>query len=318
MSLYPPLEPYSSEFLPVSEVHTLFVAQYGNPNGSPVVCIHGGPGAGLDVEDAQRFNPNKYRVILYDQRGSGKSTPASCLEDNTTTHLIDDLEFIKKHLKVDGTWHVFGWSWGTTLALAYAQAHPASVKSLVLRGIFTFHQSEVDFLYQGPGANFFFPDEWEKYLAPIPEDERGDMIKAYHKRLTGVDPRIRDIAGQAWSRWELAISRLYVDPEYIAQADKPGFADAFARIECHYMMALGFFPQGSLTAKESIDKIRNIPTIIIHGRYDSVCSLSAAWNLFKQFPEAEMVIVPDAGHSALDPGMQKALLEATDKFSTLP
>ncbi|KAM0754541.1 proline iminopeptidase [Meredithblackwellia eburnea MCA 4105] len=317
MSLYPVIKPYKTEFLKVSDVHNISISQYGNPTGKPVVFVHGGPGGGCDDKDARRFNPDKYRIVLFDQRGSGKSTPPSSLVDNTTQHLIDDIEKIREHLQIGDKWHVFGGSWGSTLSLAYAQAHPDRIKSLTLRGIFTLRKCELDFFYQGPGTSFLFPDQWDEYIAVIPEEERGDMVKAYYKRLTGTDEKVRAEAGRAWSRWEMATSRLHVDPEYIARADEPGFADAFARIESHYFVNAGFMPDGELLKKENIDKIRHIPTVIVQGRYDVVCPATTAWELHKQFPEAEFIIIPDAGHSAIEAGTEKELVKATDKFADL-
>ncbi|KAK4058428.1 hypothetical protein OIO90_000586 [Microbotryomycetes sp. JL221] len=304
--------------LPVSDVHTISVKQYGRQQGTGpnVVFVHGGPGGGCDDKDAQRFDPAVYHIVLFDQRGSGDSTPPSCLQDNTTQHLIQDMETIRKHLGID-KWHVFGGSWGSTLSLAYAQAHPQSVISLTLRGIFTLRRAELEFFYQGPGTNFLFPDYWQDYLAPIPEAERGDMISAYYKRLTGTDERARAEAGRAWSTWEMATSRLHVDPAYIKRAEAPGFADAFARIESHYFVNGGFLPEGHLLEKENIDKIRHIPTTIVQGRYDVVCPFKTAWDLHQAFPEAEFVIVPDAGHSAVEAGTEKALIEATNKYAKL-
>ncbi|SGY47913.1 BQ5605_C001g00590 [Microbotryum silenes-dioicae] len=317
MTAYPSIQAYKSEMLDVDDTHSISIRQYGNPQGVPVVHIHGGPGGACSDRDATRFSPSTYRIVLFDQRGCGESTPPSCLKDNTTQHLIEDIETIRKHLGVGESWHVFGGSWGSTLSLAYAQAHPKSVKSLTLRGIFTLRKEELDFFYQGPGTSFLFPEYWDEYVSVIPEAERGDMVKAYHNRLTGDDEEERAKAGKAWSTWEMSTSRLRVDPDYIKKADAPGFADAFARIESHYFVNEGFLPQGELLKKENIDKIRHIPTVIVQGRYDCVCPIKTSWDLHKAFPEAEYIVVPDAGHSAIEEGIEKALLEATDKFSKL-
>ncbi|ORY79372.1 Alpha/Beta hydrolase protein [Leucosporidium creatinivorum] len=317
MSLFPPIKPYKTEMLSVSEIHTISIKQYGTAQGAPVLFVHGGPGGGTDDRDAQRFDPEAYRIVLFDQRGSGDSTPASCLTDNTTAHLIEDMEKIREHLQIGDSWHVFGGSWGSTLSLAYAQAHPKAVKSLTLRGIFTLRKEELDFFYQGPGTSFLFPDYWDEFLAPIPEAERGDMVAAYYKRLTGDDEKVRAEAGRAWSTWEMATSRLIVDPNYIKKADAPGFADAFARIESHYFVNEGFMPQGELLKKENIDKIRHIPTVIVQGRYDVVCPMTTAWQLHKAFPEAEFIVIPDAGHSAIEAGTEAALVKATNSFAKL-
>ncbi|GAA5949724.1 hypothetical protein JCM21900_003272 [Sporobolomyces salmonicolor] len=319
MSLvFPEIKPYKAEMLPVSSIHTLSVKQYGNPQGKPVVFVHGGPGGGCDDRDARRFDPAKYHIVLFDQRGSGNSTPAACIEENTTQLLVEDIETIRKHvLGEDDAWHVFGGSWGSTLSLAYAQAYPERVKSLTLRGIFTLRRAELEFFYQGPGTNFLFPDYWDEYLAPIPPSERHDMILAYYKRLTSPDTAIRAEAGRAWSRWEMATSRLQVDPKYLARADEPGFADAFARIECHYFVNKGFFPDGHLLEPSQIAKIRHIPTVIVQGRYDVICPATTAWELHKAFPEAKFVLVPDAGHSAMEAGIERALIEATEEFAKI-
>ncbi|GAA6043908.1 hypothetical protein JCM8097_004102 [Rhodosporidiobolus ruineniae] len=315
MSLYPPIQPFKSEFLDRGK-HRISVRQYGKQDGQPVFFIHGGPGGGCDARDAQRFNPDVYRIILHDQRGSGDSTPPASLEDNTTAHLISDIEAIRTHLAVDQA-HVFGGSWGSTLALAYAQAHPDRVKSLTLRGIFTLRRKELEFFYQGPGTSFIFPEYWDEYLKPIPESERGDMISAYYKRLTSPDDAVRAEAGRAWTLWEMATSRLHVNEEYLKKADEPGFADAFARIEAHYFVNGGFMAEGQLLAQENVDKIRHIPTVIVQGRYDMVCPAKSAYELHKAFPEAKFVLIPDAGHSAMEAGTEKALVEATDAFAKL-
>ncbi|GAA5950028.1 hypothetical protein JCM3765_004169 [Sporobolomyces pararoseus] len=315
-SLFAPIEPFKTEMFPVSDVHTLSIKQYGNKDGNPVVFVHGGPGGGCDAKDARRFDPQHYRIVLFDQRASGDSTPLACLEDNTTPHLIEDMEKIREHLGID-KWHVFGGSWGSTLSLAYAQEHPSRVKSLVLRGIFTLRKSELDFFYQSPGTSDLFPEYWDDYVKPIPESERGDMVSAYYKRLTSEDPKIRAEAGRAWSRWEMATSRIEIDDDYLKRADEPGFADAFARIECHYFINKGFFPKdGYLLSESQISKIRHIPTIIIQGRYDLVCPPKSAWDLHKAFPEAKFQIVT-AGHSSAETEIEKKLIEATEEFKKL-
>ncbi|GAA5943062.1 hypothetical protein JCM3775_000632, partial [Rhodotorula graminis] len=269
MSLYPPIKPFKTELLPVSKSnqisHKISVKQYGKEGGKPVLFVHGGPGGGCDAKDARRFNPDVYQIILVDQRGSGDSLPPAELEGNDTWALVADFEKVREHVKVD-KWHVFGGSWGSTLSLAYAQTHPDRVKSLTLRGIFTLRRDELDFFYQGPGTSFLFPDFWEEYLAPIPEEERVDMVQAYYKRLTSPDAAVRAQAGRAWSRWEMATSRLAVDEEYLSRADDAAFADAFARIEAHYFVNKGFFERdGWLLEKAQIDRIRHIPARIVQG-----------------------------------------------------
>jgi len=313
--LYPSIKPFKEEYLDVSDVHKLYLAQYGKPDGKPVVFLHGGPGGGTDETDARRFDPKKYRIVLFDQRGSGKSKPTSELENNTTWDLVSDIEKIRNHLQIP-KWHVFGGSWGSTLALAYAQKHPEPVMSLVLRGIFTLRRSELEFFYQGPGTNFYFPDSWDKYIEVIPEEQRDDVIKAFYKSLTGPQPE-RGRAAAAWSRWEMATSRLFVSEEMLSKAADDEWADVFARIEAHYFVNAGFMREGQLLEKAEIDKIRHIPATIIQGRYDSVCPAKTAWDLHKAWPEAKFMMVDDAGHSAKEAGTQTALLDATDAYADL-
>lgn len=295
--------------------HSVYVAQYGKPDGKPVVFIHGGPGGGTADSDATFFDPEVYRVILFDQRGSGKSKPPSELEDNTTPHLVADIEKIRKHLQIE-RWHVFGGSWGSTLSLAYAQSHPQPVVSLTMRGIFTLRRSELEFFYQGPGTGYLFPDYWDEYISVIPEEERGDVIAAYYKRLTG-DPEERKKAGTAWTKWEMATSHLHVSEEKIKQASNDKFADAFARIEAHYFVNGGFMREGQLLEKAEIDKIRHIPCTIVQGRYDVVCPAKTAWDLHQAWPESKLVFIPDAGHNAKEPGIMDALLNTVAGYASL-
>jgi len=313
--MYPLITPYETGNLKVSDIHTLYYEVSGNKEGSPVVFLHGGPGGGTDEKDRSFFDPQKYKIILFDQRGAGKSTPSACLEENTTWDLVKDTERLREKLKID-KWHVFGGSWGSTLSLAYAQAHPGRVKSLVLRGIFTLRKSELNFFYQN-GASHLFPEAWEEYIAPIPEAERQDMILAYHAQLNSVDDQTRISAAKAWAKWEMATSKLFVDPEHIAEADKDEFANAFARIENHYFINDGFMRDGQLLEKQEIDKIRHIPTIVVQGRYDVVCPATTAHALKKVWPEITLHIVPDAGHSSHEPGTVKLLIQATDQFADL-
>lgn len=313
--LYPKIKPYKEEHLEVSDLHKLYLAQYGNPQGKPVVFLHGGPGGGTSDTDARRFDPKQYRIVLFDQRGSGKSKPSSELKDNTTWDLVEDIEKIRKYLQIE-RWHVFGGSWGSTLSLAYAQTHPKPVVSLTLRGIFALRREELLFFYQGPGTSFYFPESFDEYISVIPEEERGDVIKAFYKRLTGPQPE-RSKAAAAWSKWEMATSRLFVSQEMLAKADDDEFADVFARIEAHYFVNVGFMREGQLLEKAEIDKIRHIPCTIIQGRYDSVCPAKTAWDLHKVFPEANFTIIDDAGHSANENGIQKALLDTTDRYAEL-
>jgi len=312
--LYPEIIPYRSEKLKVSEKHDLYFEECGNPNGKPVVFLHGGPGAGCSASHRRFFDPRRYRIILFDQRGCGRSTPHASLDENTTWDLVEDIEKIRKHLGVE-QWQVFGGSWGSTLALAYAETHPSRVTELVLRGIFSLRQRELKWFYQD-GASYLFPDAWENYLAVIPEAERGDLVMAYHKRLTSEDSAMRLRAAKAWAKWELSTSGLIVGEESIREAERDEFALAFSRIECHYFVNRGFFEQDDFLIS-NIQKIKHIPTVIVQGRYDVVCPMDTAWALHRAWPEADFVIVPDAGHSAFEVGISRALIAATDKFSDL-
>ncbi|MDQ3755670.1 MAG: prolyl aminopeptidase [Acidobacteriota bacterium] len=308
---YPPIEPYDQNMLPVSPMHTLYYEQCGNADGLPVVFLHGGPGGGVDPAYRRFFDPSAYRIVLFDQRGSGKSTPHASLEDNTTWHLVADIEKLREHLGIE-SWVVFGGSWGSTLALAYAQTHPEKVRALVLRGIFLCRPQEIQWFYQ-EGASAIYPDVWEQFLAVIPEAERGNMLSAYHRRLTSDDEATRIEAARAWSIWEASTSKLFPDPNLIDHFSDPHFAVAFARIECHYFMNNAFFETDNYLI-ESIEKIRHIPAVIVQGRYDVVCPMMSAWDLHRAWPEADFQVSADAGHSALEPGNRSALVEATDRF----
>ncbi|TFK40423.1 proline iminopeptidase [Crucibulum laeve] len=313
--MYPAIEPFQTGTLKVSDIHILYYELSGNKEGTPVIFLHGGPGGGVDAKDRCFFNPQKYKIILLDQRGSGKSTPSACLEENTTWDLVKDIEKLRELLKID-RWHVFGGSWGSTLSLAYAQSHPDRVKTLVLRGIFTLRKSELRFFYQD-GASHLFPEAWEEYVAPIPESERQDMVLAYHAQLNSADEETRIKAAKAWAKWEMSTSKLFVDPAHIAHADDDQFANAFARIENHYFVNEGFMRDGQLLEKQEIDKIRHIPTVVVQGRYDVVCPATTAYALKKVFSELELHIVPDAGHSSRENGIAKLLVDATNKFADL-
>ena len=313
-TLYPPIEPYEQGRLRVSPVHELYYEQCGNPDGLPVVFLHGGPGGGTTPDYRRFFDPTTYHIVLFDQRGSGQSTPHASLEENTTWHLVSDIERLREHLGV-GSWVVFGGSWGSTLALAYAQTHPERARALVLRGIFLCRPKEIQWFYQ-EGASAIFPDVWEQYVAVIPEAERGDMVGAYHRRLTSDDEAVRLEAARAWSVWEGSTSKLFLDPDFIQRFGDPEFALAFARIECHYFMNDAFFETDNYLI-ENVDKIRGVPAVIVQGRYDVVCPMMSAWELHRAWPEAELKVVPDAGHSALEPGITGALVEATDRFRNL-
>ncbi|MEP6568324.1 MAG: prolyl aminopeptidase [Acidobacteriota bacterium] len=310
-TLYDPIEPFDTGRLPVSPVHQLYYEQCGNPNGKPVVFLHGGPGGGISSDYRRYFDPKVYRVVLFDQRGAGKSTPHASLEENTTWHLVADIERLREHLSIR-TWQVFGGSWGSTLALAYAETHPDRVAQLVLRGIFLCRPKEIAWFYQA-GASAIFPDVWEEYLKVIPESERGDMVSAYHRRLTSDNDAARLEAARAWSIWEGSTSKLFFDPSMIEKFADPEFALAFARIECHYFMNNAFFSSDNYLI-ENVGRIRSIPAVIVQGRYDVVCPIMSAWDLHRAWPEAQLDIIPDAGHSISEPGIIDALVSATDRF----
>jgi proline iminopeptidase len=310
--LYPPIEPRITGMLPVSPLHTLYYEESGNPAGFPVVFVHGGPGAGTDPAHRRFFAPDRYRIILFDQRGSGRSTPHAELRENTTWDLVADMEKLRAHLGIS-RWAVFGGSWGSTLALAYAETHPEVVTGLVLRGIFLLRDSEIDWFYQG-GADMLFPDAWQDYLAPIPPEERGDLVTAYYKRLTSDDMEVRLAAARAWSIWEGRTSKLIVSEEMVQKFDEPAFALAFARIECHYFIHRGFFGRDDHLLHYA-SRLRDIPGYIVQGRYDVVCPMRSAWDLHHAWPEARLTIVPDAGHSAFETGIELALLDATDDLA---
>jgi proline iminopeptidase len=312
--LYPPLRPYQRGRLRVSPVHELYYEQSGNPEGKPVVFLHGGPGGGTDARMRRFFDPRRYRIVLFDQRGCGRSTPAASLQDNTTWHLVDDIEKLRVELGIE-RWQVFGGSWGSTLALAYAQMFPSAVTELVLRGIFLLRRSELEWFYQSPqGAASLFPDLWEDFVAPIPANERADMIRAYYHRLTSNSASQRRTAARAWSIWEGATSFLRGNAAYVAKFEDPDYAAAFARIECHYFINGGFLSSDDQLLRD-VGQIRHIPAVIVQGRYDVVCPMRSAWDLHRAWPEARLVVVPDAGHSAFEPGIATALRRAADEFA---
>ena len=310
--LFPPIEPYAGGRLRVSKLHTLHYEECGNPRGQPLVFLHGGPGGGIDPVYRQYFDPKKFRVVLLDQRGCGKSTPHAELRENTTWDLVADIERLRETLGIE-RWVVFGGSWGSTLSLAYAETHPERVKALVLRGIFLLRRSELLWFYQ-EGASHLFPDAWETYLAPIPPRERGDMMKAYHKRLTGKDRRTRLAAARAWSVWEGITSKLRTDPALVKRFSGGRFAEAFARIEAHYFVNGGFLRSDDQLL-DDVGRIRHIPGVIVQGRYDVVCPMRSAWDLHRAWPEAKLVVVPDAGHSMSEPGIRSALIAETERFA---
>lgn len=315
---YPPIEPYAQGMLDVGDGQQIYWETSGNPDGQPVVFLHGGPGGGSSAEHRQLFDPDRYRIILLDQRGCGRSVPHAAgpdadLSTNTTWHLVADLECLREHLGVD-TWHVFGGSWGSTLALAYAQKHPERVRSLMLRGIFTLRSQELAWFYEG-GARALFPDLWESYIAPVPQDERDDIIGAYHRLLNDPDPGVHGPAAVAWSTWEAATITLRPNASLVAKFAEPEFALAFARIENHYFVHRGWLDEGQLIAGASL--LDGIPGVIVQGRYDACTPPVTAWELHRAWPQAQFVMVPDAGHAYSEPGILRELVTATDRIAAL-
>ena len=302
--LYPELKPYQRHSLKVSELHELYIDEAGNPDGIPVLFVHGGPGGGCDGSSRRFYDPALYRIVTFDQRGCGRSTPHGELSDNTTQDLIADMEAIRVHLGID-SWVLFGGSWGSTLSLLYAQHYPQRVMALVLRGIFLCRQCDFDWLYKD-GANRIFPDYWEEFIKPIPQSERGDLAQAYNSRLLGDDELLRMGVAKAWSAWEGNCSKLRPSPTALAKFTKPHNALALARIEAHYFVNKGFIDENYIL--NNMQSIKDIPGRIVHGRYDMVCPLDNALRLHQQWPNSELVIVRDAGHSASEPGTVDALI----------
>lgn len=308
--LYPALRAREKGHLAVSPLHSLYWEESGNPHGRPVLYLHGGPGGGTHSVHRRFFDPAAYRIVLFDQRGCGRSTPRGCTDENTTAHTVADVERLREMLGID-RWVLFGGSWGSALALAYAQAHPERVMAMVLYGIFTLRPAEIRWFYQD-GASHVFPEAWEAYLRPIPPGERGDLVGAYHRRLAGDDPEAALEAARAWSAWEGATTRLEPDPAWVARFAEDEFALPYARVECHYVANGGFFGDASLL--EGVDRIRHLPALIVQARYDMVCPAATAWALHRRWPEAKLRMVTGAGHSALEPAMTDALVRATDGF----
>jgi proline iminopeptidase len=314
MELFPNIEPFNTFHLPVSDLHTIYVEESGNKNGKPVIFLHGGPGGGVDPKYRRYFNPDKWRIIMFDQRGCGKSTPFAELKENTTWDLVDDIEKIRKHLSID-RWVVYGGSWGSTLSLAYSQTYPDSCKALILRGIFLVRKKEIHWFYQ-EGASKIFPDDWQSFIAPIPIEKRDNLLEAYYNLLIGKDSSKKIEAAKAWSTWEGSTVRLIQDKDFIGDFSDEKFAEAFARIESHYFMNNAWFNSDNHLI-ENVDKIRHIPAVIIHGRYDVICPVENAWELHQAWPESELHIIPDAGHSIFEEGIKDKILEYTEKFSSL-
>lgn len=306
-NIFNSIQPYVTHHLQVDDLHTLYIEECGNPAGLPVVFLHGGPGAGCSPLHRRYFDPDKYRIILFDQRGCGKSTPHACLENNTSQHLVADIESIRKHLKIT-QWVVFGGSWGSTLGLLYAQTHPQSVSGLILRGIFLARDKDVQWFYQ-QGTSRLFPDYWEKFIEPIPEKERDDMVTAFYRQLTGNNEIQQLRAAKAWSIWEGMTATLQTDSAVIDSFSNSHAALSIARIECHYFINHCWFEANQLIS--NIDTIRHIPAYIVHGRYDVICPVEQAWALSKAWPEAELSIIGDAGHAIVEPGITDALLRAS-------
>jgi len=311
--LYPRIEPYHEFQLNVSDTHTLWIEECGNPNGFPVIFLHGGPGAACEIFQRQFFDPEYYRIILYDQRGCGRSTPHAELRGNTTQELINDIEKIRNYLKIE-TWLVFGGSWGSTLALAYAQANPQPVSGIILRGVFLCRPRDIQWFYQD-GASFIFPDVWQKFLSIIPQEEQKDMVSAYYKRLTSDNKEEQLKAARAWSLWEGSTSNLITKTSVLNHFANDHTALSMARIECHYFVNDTFFSENQLL--ENAKKLAGIPGVIVHGRYDVVCPIEQAFALHHVWPEAEFVIAANSGHSATEPEIIDALVHATDNFKEL-
>jgi proline iminopeptidase len=312
--LFKEIEPYNTFAIQVSDLHNVYVEEVGNKNGLPIIFVHGGPGGGIEPKHRQYFDPKKWRVILFDQRGCGKSTPFGELRENTTFDLVHDMEKIRQHLGIQ-KWHVFGGSWGSTLSLTYAITHPTRVSSLILRGIFLVRKKEINWFYQH-GANMFYPEEWEYFLAPIPKSERYDLLSAYHKRLNSIDDDLVKEAARAWSRWEGATSKLRKDDQLIKEFSSDRFSYAFARIENHYFYNRAFFEDDNWILN-NVKKIQHIPGTIVQGRYDMPCPPISAYELHKVWPKAEFMMIEEAGHSAGEPGIMNALVDATDKMAKI-
>lgn len=313
-TLFPEIEPYEKGHIKVSDLHTIYYEEAGNPKGKPILFLHGGPGAGLDPMNRRFFDPKFYRIILFDQRGCGNSTPHAELKENTTWDLVEDIEKIRQHCSID-KWVVFGGSWGATLSLIYSILHPENVLGLILRGIWLSRKNEVQWLYQ-EGASRFYPEVWEEYLKPIPEHKRNDIVKAYYDIFTKGEEEKQMEAAKAWSAWEGSISKLIPSKDLIESFSDPNNAIAIAKIECHYFVN-NMFAKSDNFVIENAHKISHIPTIIVNGRYDLVCPIYTAWELHKALPKSKFIVVDDAGHSATEPGIVSELVKATEEYKEL-
>ena len=311
-TLFPPIEPFNSGFMERDD-HQIYYEQCGNPNGKPAVFLHGGPGGGGSTAVRRFFDPKKYHIVIFDQRGCGRSKPHGCLEKNTTWDLVEDIETLKKILGFN-KWLVFGGSWGSTLSLAYSQTYPASVSEMVLRGIFMLRKKELDWFYQ-EGASNIFPEAWEKFLEPIDENQRDDLMSAYHKIFKSDDEEKKLAAAIAWSRWEGSTSSLSYNPDMADSFSNPHFALAFALIENHYFVNKGFLEDENQLIESGIDIIRNIPTTIVQGRYDIVCPMKTAWELSENWPEANLIVAPSSGHTAFEKEITHELIKATNGYA---
>ena len=311
-TLFPPIEPFNSGFME-RDGHQIYYEQCGNPNGKPAVFLHGGPGGGGSTTVRRFFDPKKYHIVIFDQRGCGRSKPHGCLEKNTTWDLVEDIETLKKILGFN-KWLVFGGSWGSTLSLAYSQTYPTSVSEMVLRGIFMLRKKELDWFYQ-EGASNIFPEAWEKFLEPIDENQRDDLMSAYHKIFKSDNEEKKLAAAIAWSRWEGSTSSLSYNPDMADSFSNPHFALAFALIENHYFVNKGFLEHENQLIESGIDIIRNIPTTIVQGRYDIVCPMTTAWELSKNWPEAKLIVAPSSGHTAFEKEITNELIKATNGYA---
>ena len=310
--LFPPIEPFNEFYIEVSAKHKIYVEESGNPNGKPVIFLHGGPGGGIEPIYRQYFNPKIWRIIIFDQRGCGKSIPHADLEENTTWDLVSDIEKIRTYLSID-KWVVFGGSWGSTLSLSYAIKHSQHCKGLILRGIFLLREFEINWFYQ-EGCSYIYPDEWESYKSIIPEHEQSNFVKAYYKRLTSKDQKKRLQAAEKWAKWEASTSKLIQDKNSLHHFDDTKIAEAFSRIECHYFINKGFFEYDGWIL-DQLEVLQTIPTSIVQGRYDVVCPMQSAWDLHKKMQHSKLYIIPDSGHSMMEKGIQKKLIELTELYS---